>query len=83
MFKNKTLPWKTPKPSFVAFFVLIGMVPNLFLKLEPGIKLGSHVVNFVCSYANQVYPKDISRYGSSTNQATQKTLFTGWVYDIR
>ena len=26
MFKYKTLPWKTSKPNFVAFFVLIGMV---------------------------------------------------------
>ena len=25
MFKNKTLPWKTHKSKFVAFFVLIGM----------------------------------------------------------
>ena len=25
MFKYKTLPWKTPKPNFVAFFVLIWM----------------------------------------------------------
>ena len=23
--KNKTLPWKTPKPNFVIFFVLIRM----------------------------------------------------------
>ena len=25
IFKSKTLPWKTPKPSSVVFFVLIGM----------------------------------------------------------
>ena len=34
MFKNKTLAWKTPKPNFVAFFVLIGMAFSFISELS-------------------------------------------------
>ena len=55
IFKNKTLPWKTPKPNFVAFFLLIEMafLSNLAQTFR---KPGRHVVTSVCSHASQEYP---------------------------
>ena len=70
MFKNKTLPWKTPEPNFIAFFVLIGMTFSFISDAQTFRKPGRHVVHFVCS---QEYPR-------RTNLIARKTLFTGLVY---
>ena len=58
MFKNKTLLWKTPKPNFVTFFVLIEMAFSFISEIfaQTFRKPGRHVVKFVCSHASQEYP---------------------------
>ena len=38
MFKNKTLPWKTSKPNFVAFLVLIGMAFSFISEILASLK---------------------------------------------
>ena len=60
MFKNKTVPWKTPKLNFV-FLILIGdgfLIYFLNLSFaQTFLKPGRHVVNFVYSHASQEYPR--------------------------
>ena len=38
MFKNRTLPWKTPKLNFVAFFVLIGIALSFISEIWASLK---------------------------------------------
>ena len=57
MFKNKTLPWKTAKPNFVAFFVLVEMAFSLFYFFAQTFQKLGHHVKFVYSYATQEYPR--------------------------
>ena len=54
---NITLPWKTPKPKFVAFFLLIGMAFSFISSRSNFPKTCHHVVNVVCSHASQKYPR--------------------------
>ena len=42
MFKNKTLPWKTPRPNFVAFFVLVGMALSFIYEIWASLKLSGN-----------------------------------------
>ena len=58
MFKNKTLPWKTPKPNFVASFLLIEVTFSFISEIELCSNFqGYHVVTSVCSHASQEYPR--------------------------
>ena len=60
MFKNKTLPWKVPKPNFVTFFLLNGMAFYFISKIEPCSNFPetrTPFVTSVCSHASQEYPR--------------------------
>ena len=55
-FKNRTLPWKTPKPNFVfidwdGFLIYFGNLSFAQTFRKPG----HHVVTSVCSHASQEY----------------------------
>ena len=83
MFKNKTLPWKTPKPNIVAFFVLIAGWLSHFKNLsfvQTFRKRGHHVVTFVRSCA--VMPaRNIPGYAWIGNQSERaKHYSTGLAY---
>ena len=65
IFRNKTLPWKTPKPQFFfAFFFLIEMAYLFNSEIWASLKLSRN------QNAMLLLP----------NQSARKTLFTGLVY---